>query len=269
MKISITLPSLYPEALGRALANIRDATRSEHEVIVVSPEPPPPIVSQHGRLIWLLETRSTGCNAAHMASVAKAEGEFVTAWVDDHFYADGWDVLAVQDFTEREEVFHRKAPGQTFELGLRHVNPTHVGSEFGIYYPYFPFMRLADVRRVGWLTDEYRTGFADSDLAMRVWSSGGRCEWSREALIVVHADDQRKNMSMSPDILDQAHCRPDDMALFIKKWAPKYGAGWDTSYLRGFNTDLTPERFPQFVDKTGRSIFYNKPEFKTVVGAGG
>ena len=35
--ISITLPSLHPAALDRALRNVRDATRSRHEVIVVSP----------------------------------------------------------------------------------------------------------------------------------------------------------------------------------------------------------------------------------------
>ena len=273
--VSITLPSLYPAALERSLNNIEDATRCEYQVIVVSPFQVKRAM-RGGELVWVEETKSTGCNAAHMAALAYATGEFITGWVDDHFYSDGWDVLARRDFLEREALFHANHPGAIFELGLRHRNPTHVGTEFGIYYPYFPFMRTSDARQIGWLTDEYRTGFADSDLAMRVWDCGGRCEWSRDGLIIVHADDQRKNMSHADlpiddnvDVIDQAHCRPDDMALFIRRWAPKYGQGWDLSHLRGFNTDVTPEKFPQFIDETGRSIYHNKPEFKATVGEGG
>src|ERR1039458_1786544 len=154
--ISITLPSLYPEALERALTNIECATRAPYQVIVVSPFEVHRAV-RGGELVWIKETRSTGCNAAHMAAFAQATGEFVTGWVDDHFYSDGWDVMARRDFEEREAAFHAKSPGQVFELGLRHRNPTHCGTEFGIYYPYFPFMRTSDAKRVGWLTDEYRT----------------------------------------------------------------------------------------------------------------
>lgn len=257
--ISITLPSLFPKALERALTNIEDATRCEYQVIVVSPFEVKRSM-RGGELIWIKETKSTGCNAAHMAAVARATGEFITGWVDDHFYADGWDVVARRDFVEREALFQKGCPGKPLELGLRHVWPTHVGTEFGIYYPYFPFMRLADVAEVGWLTDEYRTGFADSDLAMRVWAAGGRCEWSSEPVIVVHPDDSRKNGVVF---------KPEDMQLFISRWAPRFGEGWDTSHIRGFNNDLTPEKFTQFVDRTGRSIYWNRPEFKAIVGVGG
>jgi hypothetical protein len=267
--ISITLPSLYPEALERALYNVNDATRGDYEVIVVSPFEPPMI----GKVKWIKETRSTGCNAAHMAAMAAATGEFVTGWVDDHFYLDDWDEIALEEFHEREALFHSKSPGKPFELGLRHIDPTHVGTEFGMYYPYFPFMRVSSVKTVGWLTDEYWTGFADSDLAMRVWDAGGRCEWTSQGLLMPHGDDQRKNMgdtlAANIDVVDQAHCRPDDMSLFISKWAPKYGVGWDTSHLRGFNVDITPERFPQFMDETRRTICYNRPDFRAVVGDGG
>lgn len=260
-RISITLPSLYPDALARALQNIDDATRNEVEVIVVSPFEFTLRSLDCGPVRWIKESKSTGCNAAHMAAIGVAQGEFVTAWVDDHFYADGWDVLALADFEDRERKFHTiGGADKPYELGLRHVWPTHVGTEFGIYYPYFPFMRRDDVVRVGWLTDEYRQGFADSDLAMRVWAAGGRCEWSAQSLVCVHADDARKNGVVFA---------PQDMVLFIERWAPAYGKGWDISHLRGFNNDITPERFPQFVDKSGRSIYFNNPEFKAVVGTGG
>ncbi len=88
--ISITLPSLYPDALGRALQNIRETARSPYEVIVVSPFP------IHDKdVTWIEETKSTGCNAAHMAAMSKVKGEFVTGWVDDHLYLDGWDEIAL------------------------------------------------------------------------------------------------------------------------------------------------------------------------------
>jgi hypothetical protein len=269
--ISITLPSLYPNALDRAMRNIKDTTRSPYEVIVVSPYEPQP----YENMIWLKETKSTGCNAAHMAAMAKVSGEFVTGWTDDHIYLDGWDEMALEDFLEREALFHAKCPGKPFELGFRHIDPTHVGTAIGIYYPYFPFMRTSAAKAMGWLTDEYQTGFADGNLAMRVWDAGGRCEWTSQGIIITHGDDQRKNMSDTTHetVIDRAgnrpHCRPDDMGLFTSKWASKYGIGWDTSHLRGFNKDITPERFPQFMDETKRTIYYNRPDFIAAVGEGG
>lgn len=259
--ISITLPTIYPAALPRTLDNIENATRCPYQVIVVSPFPVTRGV-RGGTLCWIRDEAMTGCNAAHQAAARAAMGEFVTGWVDDHLYVDGWDAIALRDHERREAAFHALPgkSGKPFLLGLRHVWPTHVGTEFGMYYPYFPFARRSTVERVGWLTDEYRTGFADSDLAMRVWDAGGRCEWTSEGVIVVHDDDGRKNGAIF---------KPADLELFVRRWSPRYGRGWDTSHLRGFNNDVTPERFAEFVDDTGLSINYNDPRFKAVVGTGG
>ena len=49
MKLSISLPSIYPAALERTLKNIQATTRSDHEVLVVSPTRPPNI----GNVIWV------------------------------------------------------------------------------------------------------------------------------------------------------------------------------------------------------------------------
>ena len=260
MVISITLPSVYPDALRRALNNIEDATRHSYQVIVVSPFEPDRKTMRGGEITWIHEEKQTGCNAAHMAAVRIAKGDFVTAWVDDHYYMDGWDTSAIANLLDREDLMG----GKPFILGLRHLNPSHVGTEFGIYYPYFPFMRNITFQQIGWLTDEYRIGFADSDLGLRAWSAGGRCEWSAEPLVFVHPDDQRKGSRQDGVMYHQR-----DMDLFVERWAPKYGSGWDTSNLRAFNVDVTPERFPQFIHGSGRTIYHNDPSFRAAVGEGG
>src|ERR1700680_3068687 len=105
--ISITLPSLYPDALTRTLHNIRDTTKQEHEIIVVSPFEPPII----GNVLWVKETSPAGCNAAHMTALGRVTGEFVTGWVDDHTYLGDWSDIVIEDFLEREAAFHVNNPG--------------------------------------------------------------------------------------------------------------------------------------------------------------
>jgi hypothetical protein len=253
--ISITLPSIYPSALARAIHSIADVTRGSHEIIVVSP-----FYASGPNVVWVSEPERKGCSAAHSLAFQSAKGEFVTAWADDHDYVDGWDELALDDFRTREQVFLKSGGKGPFELGLRHTTPRHLGTEFGIYYPYFPFMRTEDVKKVGgWLPSDYWGGFSDSDLALRVWSSGGRCEWSKEGLVIPHEDNFARTY-----VGGGAVWTPADMALFLQRWAPRYGAGWDTSNLRRFNIDLIPERYPELIDDTGRSIFFNRPEFATI-----
>lgn len=252
-KITITLPSLYPDALRRALYNVQDATRTPHEVLVVSPVPPPVTFPS---TVWVRERpgMANGCNAGHArAYAAHATGDYIMPWVDDHLLADGWDVVTLRNYERREKAFHATAPGKPFCLGLRHTWPLHVGTEFGIYYPYFPFSRRKYIEQVGWFDPAYKKGFADSDLAFRFWQAGGRCEWSDHALIVVHHDDDRK----AGVVFEQA-----DMDLFVARWAPKYGAGWKTGKIRDFNMDIEPDNIPQLVDPSGRTVYQNEPAFR-------
>jgi hypothetical protein len=255
--ISLTLPSLFPAACHRALNNLRDATRSRYEVILVSPFEPP---LGHPEVWWIKEEpdQATGCNAGHARAWACLTGDFVLPWVDDHLLTDGWDVAVLRQYDRREALFHRVAPGAPFALGLRHCWPRHVGTEFGIYYPYFPFTRRSNLERVGWFDPAYRKGFADSDLALRIWSAGGRCEWTETSQLVVHHDDDRKAGVVFTDA---------DMALFLSRWASRYGKGWDTSQIRGFNMDVVPEDFPALVDSN--TFHRNDPSFRQSVLAGG
>lgn len=169
-----------------------------------------------------------GCNAGHALGLTKATGEFVFPWVDDHLMVDGWDVTAIAEFEGRESVVNNRP----FALGIRQVTSRpQVGTCFGIYYPYFPLMHADDARRLGWYSGEYKVGFGDADLAFRVWDSGGLIEWSHYELIMVHMDDGRKS---GPGYL------PDDMRIFLERWAPVYGKTWGAGWkeFRDFNRDF-------------------------------
>lgn len=223
MKISITLPSIYPHCLSRALKNLRDATRYPYKVIVVSPFEPENIVAPHGELKWIKDDSGKGCNAAHAQGIRYAEGDFIIPWVDDHFLADGWDVVSIEDFESRS------ASRDFFVLGLRQAYPLQVGITFGLYYPYFPLMRLADARRIGWYDSAFQMDFADVDLGMRIWNDGGFIEWSSHTVISVHSDDQRK---------DGREFCAEDMRIFLSRWKATLGSKFKTADLRDFNVDI-------------------------------
>ena len=237
MKVSITLPSIFPDALDRALANIRATTKGDYEVVVVSP-----FRVAAADVLWVEETERNGCAFAHTVAARHATGDFITATADDCDYMPAWDQRMIQIYSER-------APrdGRNFCLGLHYGL---LGSVFGIYYANFPFMRRDQALSLGYFDGNYKKGFTDSDLGFKVWSSGGRCEYSVERLIEITAEDNRKAGE---------DCPPDDLKYFVEKWGSKYGHGFDSSYMRAINVDFDPEANPEFVDN--RTVFNNSPEF--------
>jgi hypothetical protein len=253
--ISITLPSLYPEACAAALRNIRSTTRGSYEVIVVSPFAPEDAILSN--ILWLREAQGQqqGCAFAHEDASRYARGEYIVPFADDHAFVDGWDEKVIAEYKARS-----CSTPNTFVLGLRGTHSAHIGTNFGIYYPYFPFMSCADMREVGFIGGAYRRGFGDSDLAMRVWDSGGRCEFTEGFYLYPTAADKRKEGEGG---------RPGgpytegDLKLFVERWAPKYGEGFDTSRIDGFNVDIRPYENPQFV--VDNSIYYHHPKFMNLV----
>ena len=233
--ISITLPSLDMGRLRHAMRNLAAATRTPYELIVVAPAPlryadVEQNMPQGCRLVWIEEQKRGGPNAAHARAYREATGQFVMPWVDDHYLVNGWDRHALRSWWDL-----RPNPREPFVLGLRHAIEPHVGTVFGHYYPYFPFLP----RTLGrYITDEFRTGFGDCDFALDIWRAGGRCSWTDVGLVIKGQADDRK----LPDLIDGAHTTPDDTRRFIEKWVPHYGGSqWDTSHLRGFNIDVCPE----------------------------
>lgn len=229
--ISITLPSLSEARLERALRNIDATAFSPCEIVVISPSPPERLL--HSRIVWVEDRDLAGANAAHEFGFRAATGEHILAWVDDHELREGWDVEALAKLAELQALNDRPNA-----VGLRHVTG-QIGTCFGLYYPYFPLMRRAHAEHIGgWLSGEYRIGFADIDLAFRIWAIGGSCAWTSRGLVEkLEADDRKLD-----NLHQGAHTTSDDLALFLDRWSRTLGAGWPTENLRDFNVDrmLTP-----------------------------
>jgi hypothetical protein len=246
MKVSITLPSIFPEACARAIKNIRETTLGDYEIVVVSPFDPG---TESGRVLWLPDSKEKkGAAVCQHRAANAATGEIVAAFADDFLFTPGWDKMIVADFLDRE----KQAPAdKPFVLGMRYNLCGFVGSLFGIYYANFPVMRRTVVKKHGWISPDYRAGFGDGDLGMRTWAAGGRCEFSVDKVLIVTPDDQRKGGSLFTD---------DDMKLFVKRWAT-FSKGWDVSHIRGFNMEICPEEHPEVLDSTKRTVYHNDPSY--------
>jgi hypothetical protein len=224
--ISLTLPSIRVGALRRTLDNINQTTRNFIEVIVVAPFSFD-YQLRNGKIVWLKEETPLGCNGGHELAAKHATQNFIAPWVDDHLFINGWDLIVLWEFMVPQIGMRC--------IGLRHAIEPQVGTVFGKYYPYFPVMRKADVEAIGWFSGEYKRGFADCDLALRVWDKGGICVPSEVGVVLKHPDDSRK----MDDLMEgEARCLPQDMDLFLRRWSKKYGAGYDLSRIRGFNQDI-------------------------------
>jgi hypothetical protein len=234
--ISITLPSIHPGRLARTIKNIEETTRGSWEAIVVSPFQP----LDHPNVKWAHEppAESRGANSAHTVAANAAIGDYLVAWVDDHLFVDRWDESALEEFRCLRN-------SRIFALGLR--NAKHIGTVFGKYYPYFPMMERAQVSEVGgWLSGDYRVGFADCDLAMRVYKAGGKCRPMGREIVIAHKDDDRKLREIA---LGDGRSTVTDTSLFVMRWGSIYGMGWDTSYLRGFNIDVQSEAMAKLISR--------------------
>lgn len=229
--ISITLPSLHREQLVSVVENITWTARTHPEVIIVSPFQPYQVPGS--RIVWVREDEAKGVSAAHAAAFAAATGEFVIPWADDHYFTDGWDEVLVGEFKKREMETGIGGLG-AFALGPRFVVPhNNVETIFGRYYPCFPLMRRQTVVDVGgWLSPEFKVGFADPDLGMRVWEAGGRCEWSTARLL----RPSQNNVRYPGEGFETKF--KTDAALLVRKWFHLASDRWDLSDTSRYNVGI-------------------------------
>lgn len=87
-----------------------------------------------------------------------------------------------------------------------------VNAMYGRAYATLPLMRKRDVDRYGWYDPIFYSRYGDNDLGLRIWSVGGRVEWTEKPLIDVHADNARNGMAI----------REDDRYKFLQRWQSRF-----------------------------------------------
>jgi hypothetical protein len=244
MKVSITLPSLFPTLLGKCLTHIRaTVTGIDYEVVVVSP-----FEVEGPDIVWVREDRPAGNCAAHRLAYVHSSGDVIVTLSDDRLPRAGWLTAVLHDLVRRE----RERPGTC--LGLAH-EPNILGTVFGIYYPFFPVAFRHTIERAGgYFSADFAAHFGDADLGLRIWRAGGRC--------LPCFDAKLDYVGLRDDVLESAHRQEKflaDMALFVDKWKDSYGRRWSSGHPRDFNLNIYEQVFDAVL-KDG-TIFHNDPEF--------
>lgn len=246
MKVSFTLPTLFPEAVHRAIDNINATVREvDFEIVVVSPFP-----VEGPRVVWVDEGEPRGNCGAHTLAFEKATGDVIAPMCDDVLLLPGAAEKALRFLMERET----QAPA--YVLGLAPYSQV-MGTVFGMYYPYFPMLRRSVIERIGgYYRTCFRSHFGDVDIGMRVWDAGGRCEVT--PFPVLHFLDVHDDFSAE----QRSRAQRRDMETFLTLWAGKYGRDWDRAEVEDFNLDMPP--LMQLIFKENHSIHLNHPFVRSI-----
>lgn len=251
MKITFTLPSLFPEILQATIQtlyqNLPSNAGFEYEIVIVSPfQVTGPYIK------WVPEDKPRGNSFAHNQAYLHSTGDVIIALSDDFFFQEPFLESAIAQLVEGEKSYFPYACGLTSNL---------VGTVFGIYYPYFPVISRRSIEAVGgFYSPEFIAHFADCDLALRIWSSGGKCEIAMDSHIY---GLERKQQVELPESQHRSLAKVQDMETFLKKWMPLYGVGWKGDDLRDFNLDILPLMLPSLV--RNKTIYVNTPDFHAAV----
>lgn len=256
-KLSIILPSIFPNLLERSIRNIYLTTFGcEYEIVVVSPFE---VSGKH--IVWVPEACQRGNVAAHSIGFNAASGDYIISISDDILTPPYWAVNLI-DFIKKRESVLGNIP---LVCGPRN-SECKFGTVFGIFYPYFPCASRKTIEKIGgWFSTNYISHFGDPDIALRTWTVGGRCEICTTVRFdLVDRGDTAESSHKGVSLIR-------DMDSFCKTWAPKYGQGWDSSHLRGFNLDI-PEHAINMLPQHSvaqlnieNTFYVNDPEIRNVI----
>jgi glycosyltransferase involved in cell wall biosynthesis len=221
MKLTVVLPTLFAELLPEAIDAAHAAADGlEREILVVSPFDP----GRHD-VRWVADPSPRGSIAAANAGFAAARGDIVALASDDTRLTQGALAAAVARLAA--------LPGGMAGFPRVVGGDAYIGTVYGHYYPYYFALARATLDRVGPFDEGYRKHYADPDLAMRIWASGGRCEFLRDAAVVDIAS--RGTAGEAPD--KTLGSRAADFARFAGAWGPKFDRAWEEEE-GGINLDL-------------------------------
>jgi hypothetical protein len=250
MKLSMTLPSLFPGPAMRVIENVRETVRGiDYEILLVGPTE---IAGPNVR--WIKEETPRGIPAAHEAAFLSATGDVVFPLADDIELKPGWASAGLEALLKFER-------GRPYAVGIGQTNQI-VGTVFGIYYPFFPMVRRSTLDAVGgFFLPRYRQGFVDPDLALRIWSIGGACGFTEGAFIdrISRGLDPSATTALEKLEASKAALADADTETFVRHWGARYGQGWTTDHYTDFNIDVDPI-FRMFV-ADGNTIYVNNALF--------
>ncbi len=249
MKLSLTLPTLFPGPAARIIENVRATVRDlDYEIIVVGP-----FEVSGPEIRWIREEAPRGVGAAHTTACQSAIGDVVFPLVDDIELKAGWADAGLRELQQHER-------GRPYALGIGQSNGI-VGTVFGIYYPFFPMVRRSTLEAVGgFLSPRYKHHFTDSDFAFRIWSIGGACGFTERDYIERKPRDVGNSVEAAERLdASRNESLKRDKDAFLGLWRARYGQGWKTDELRDFNIDVDPI-FRLFVADEN-TIYLNHPMF--------
>lgn len=204
-ELSIIIPSLRRNELECCLESIRlNTTDVDYEVIVVSPFGP---WEKHRNVVWVEEKERSGVVSAVISGEKKASGMYITTLSDEARVLRGWAKNMI--------TFLRQQPDVRVIGNFRVVD---FGEQMQFFYygrlfSIFPFARKSFIDSLGGLfSSEYKAFYADPDLGVRCWESGGQVITCPNAFI------------QHPYILDNINrenrllYEEDDKKTFIRRW---------------------------------------------------
>lgn len=213
MKVSINLPTLYPDLARRAMDDWRKQLAGiEHEFVVVCPRE-----VGGDRVLWVPESNPSGSVAAMQLGFESSTGDVIIQVADDQRFGPTAIGDALSAFSD---------PNRAFPLALAYP---HRGRDIDFVWTYFGRLSTTfwaigrnDVARAGGYVDRaYRAAFSDPDLGLRVWRAGGQV---RRATAAAQEIEDRLGHGESPAKNGDVFAK--DFATFHARWAPHFDPAW-------------------------------------------
>ncbi len=209
MRVSVILPSLTSAMSECALKSmIAHSDNIDLEIIVVSSFA---VIGE--RIVHVAETTPRGNCYANKIGFEAASGDIITVMSEDHLVLPGW-------LDNVERILLDKEQSQfPFLGGLHRPDAPFFGTTYGLYYPYFPIATRRSIEAAGgWFSSDSISGFGDSDIAMRFWAAGGRCELMPGNHLYLNRTVTKENISpFKGTTLDH------DFRVFVNKYHDRFG----------------------------------------------
>lgn len=220
MKVSVILPTLYPNLAERAIASLRQTGAPDVDLQIV-------VCSPHrigGDMVtWVDDADCNGNNAAVRKALEAVEGDYILTFTDDATVSPGWLAKAL-------EAIGSFGDSRPRVLSLNHGE---VGTCFGRLYANFPFVSRSVLER--FRSDFYPFGahWGDVSLSMAVWEAGGEVTATADRLVTFETD--RMGNGESPH---RSSSFMRDTKAFLARFAGTMGDGWPVENFRQYNVDL-------------------------------